>query len=245
MPRKNKEENTPQAVRSHDDILPSVEEFTRLRNGLVAYMQQIQVLRSSLLTKAFLEIPREIFLAKTYHMHAYEDIALPTLGGQTISQPSTIAHMLELLDVQEGMRVLEVGSGCGYVVSLLSKRVGNAGKVFGVELDEKLVAFSVQKIKQLKLKNVEIIQGDGALGLEKESPFDRILVSAAAPFVPPALFKQLKEKGHIVAPIGDSFSQQLLKMSKFRGKVIKKEIEGSVYEFVPLRSKTLLLKRVE
>ena len=237
--------DAPHDIATNQDTLPSTEEFTRLRHGLVAYMQQIQVLRSSLLTKAFLEIPREIFLAEAYQLHAYEDIALPTMGGQTISQPSTIAHMLELLDVQEGMRVLEVGSGCGYVLALLSKRVGHTGKVFGVELDEKLVAFSRKKIQQLKLKNVEVVQGDGALGLEKEAPFDRILVSAAAPFVPPALFKQLIEKGHIVAPIGDSFSQQLLKMSKFRGKVIKKEIEGSMYEFVPLRSKTLQLKRVE
>jgi protein-L-isoaspartate(D-aspartate) O-methyltransferase len=227
------------------DINPTSEEYIRLRNGLVAYLQQTQALRSSLLTKAFLEIPREHFLHENYRMHAYEDTSLPTLEGESASQPRVIAQVLELLQVQEGMRVLEVGSGSGYMLALLSKLVGVKGKVFGIELNEKLVEFSTQKIKELKLKNVKIIAGDGALGLEKEAPFDRILVSAAVPFVPPALFKQLKEKGHIIAPIGDSFSQQLLKMSKFQGKIIKREIEGNLYEFSPLRSKTLVLKRIE
>ncbi len=227
------------------DINPTSEEYVRLRNGLVAYLQQTQALRSSLLARAFLEVPREIFISEHYHLHAYEDTALPTMGGQTISQPTTIAHMLELLQVEEGMKVLEVGSGCGYVLALLSHRVGGKGKVFGIELDTKLVEFSRQKIKELRLKNVKISAGDGALGLEKEAPFDRILVSAATPFVPPKLFKQLKEKGHIIAPVGDSFSQKLVKMAKFRGKIIKHEIEGSLYEFVPLRSKTLQLKKIE
>lgn len=227
------------------DINPTSEEYIRLRNGLVAYLQQTQALRSSLLTKAFLEIPREHFLHENYRMHAYEDTSLPTLEGESISQPRVIAQVLELLQVEEGMCVMEVGSGSGYVLALLSKLVGAKGKVFGIELNEKLVKLSTQKIKELKLKNVKIVAGDGALGLEKEAPFDRILVSAAVPFVPPALFKQLKEKGHIIAPIGDSFSQQLLKMSKFQGKIIKREIEGSLYEFSPLRSKVLRVKRIE
>ncbi|QQR92248.1 MAG: protein-L-isoaspartate O-methyltransferase [Candidatus Iainarchaeum archaeon] len=236
---------TKRTSKNKQDIDPTREEFVRLREGLIAYMQQTQALRSSLLTKAFLEIPREHFLQEAYRMHAYEDMSVPTLGNESTSQPRVLAQMIELLDVQEGMRVLEVGSGSGYALALLSKLVGAKGHAFGVDSNPELVRFSMKKLKELKLKNVNVVEGDGALGLEKEAPFDRILVSAAVPFVPPALFKQLKEKGHIIAPIGDSFSQQLLKMSKFQGKIIKREIEGNLYEFSPLLSKTLQLKRVE
>lgn len=232
--------------RKNNDINPTHEEFVRLREGMVAYLQQTQALRSSLLTKAFLEIPREHFLLESYHMHAYEDMSIPTLGGESTSQPRVLAQMLELLEVQEGMKVLEVGSGSGYTLALLAKLVGAKGKALGVESNPHLVEFSNQKLKELKLKQAKVVEGDGVLGLvEKEAPFDRILVSGAVPFIPPALFKQLKEKGHIIAPVGDGFSQQLIRMAKFKGKIIKREIEGNLYEFSPLRSKALLPKKME
>ena len=225
-------------AKTNKDKNPDTNEFARLREGLVAYMQQTQVLRSSLITEAFLSVPREKFIGSNLMAHAYEDTALPSIKGQTISQPSTVAAMLELLDVHEGMNVLEVGSGTGYVLALLSHLVGKEIMVRGIELDGELVEFARERMRELKIKNVEIMQGDGALGWEEFAPYDRILVSAACPFVPPALFKQLKEKGHCIAPVGDSFTQQMIKMAKFKGKIIKREIEGSLYEFVPLKSKT-------
>lgn len=217
---------------------PNENEFISQRQRLVEYLRGTHAIQSESVARAFLRVPRELFLSKENIFRAYEDIALPTQHGQTISQPTTIAHMLELLSVKDGMNILEVGSGCGYVLALLSHLVGENGTVYGMELEKDLVPFSQEKIKELELKNVEIMQGDGALGWEEYSPFDRVLVSAAVPFIPPALFKQLKEKGHIIAPVGDSFSQRLEKMAKFNGKILKREMEGNWYEFVPLKSKT-------
>ncbi len=216
---------------------PNENEFSSQRQRLVEYLRGTQAIQSESIAHAFLRVPRELFLSKENIFRAYEDMALPTQHGQTISQPTTIAHMLELLDVKKGMNVLEVGSGCGYVLALLSYLVGENGKVWGMELEKDLVEFSQEKIKELGLNNVEIATGDGAQGWKEHAPFDRILVSAAVPFIPPALFKQLKEKGHIIAPVGDSFSQRLVKMAKFNGKILKREMEGNWYEFVPLKSK--------
>ncbi len=219
---------------------PRDDEVHRAKEALIHYLHDTQRVRSPLLEEAFRRVPREKFIAVQWKMHAYEDAALPSQNGQTISQPSTIADMLETLDVKEGMNVLEVGSGTGYVCALLSHMVGKKGHVHGMERDEELAKGAHRTLhSELKLKNVEIHAGDGALGLEQHAPFDRILVSCACPYIPPALFKQLKEKGRIIAPVGDDFTQQMVKMEKWKGKLMKSEIPGNLYEFVPLVSKTL------
>lgn len=214
-------------------------EFQKKRNDLVRYLKETQAITHLEIEKAFLEIPRETFVSEGYKEMAYLNDALPSEKEQTISQPQTIAIILELLQAEKNMNVLEIGSGTGYVMALLSKIVGEKGNVYGIELEEALVEKANERLKKLQIKNAQLKQGDGALGWKEKSPFDRILVSCSCPFVPPELFKQLKEKGKIVAPVGDSYDQQLLIIEKFKGKMIKKMDSGGLYQFVPLRSKTI------
>jgi protein-L-isoaspartate(D-aspartate) O-methyltransferase len=213
------------------------QEFELKRKQLVEYMKSLGVIESKEIEKAFLKIKREIFFPSNIKQFAYADEAFPIGFNQTISQPSTIAIMLELLEPGPGMKILEVGSGCGYVLALLSQIVEKKGKVFGVELLKELVEQSKENLKLHGIKNVKVFQGDGAHGLKEFAPFDRILISAACPFIPKPLFDQVIEKGLIVAPVGDSFTQEMLVMKKINGKPVKKPYLKTLFRFVPLKSK--------
>lgn len=192
-------------------------------------------IKSENVKKAFLNAKREIFVPEGMQKFAYADDALPIGFGQTISQPTTIAAMLELLCAKEGMKVLEVGSGTGYVSALLSEIVGKKGKVYGIEFLEWLAEASKKNLKKQGCKNVKIFQGDGTKGLPEKAPFDRILVSAACPFVPKPLFDQLAEGGKIVAPVGDKYTQTLETVSKVKGRILKSSYQEGYFVFVPLR----------
>lgn len=183
---------------------------------------------------AFAEVKRENFIPKDLKKLAYEDTALPIGERQTISQPYTIAMMLNLLELKEGQKVLEVGSGCGYALALLSEIVGQNGKVFGLEIIKELYDASKKNLE--KYENIGIYNKNGFYGLKEETPFDRILISAGYQEIPNPLIKQLKEKGIIVAPIGTRSEQSLIAFEKINGKLkIKKEIQG--FLFVPLVKK--------
>jgi protein-L-isoaspartate(D-aspartate) O-methyltransferase len=201
----------------------------------VEFLKTSGAVKSKAVEKAFSRIRREAFVPDAYAEYAYADDALPTNLGQTISQPSTIAAMLELLQAEEGMKVLEVGSGSGYVLALLSEIVGENGKVIGVEYLHELAEKSREILAAENVKNVEVVEGDGAKGVESEAPFDRILVSAACPFIPKPLFDQLREGGRIVAPVGDKHTQMLQVMKKLKGKVFKEDYMEGYFVFVPLR----------
>lgn len=202
-------------------------------------MSQKQTLLQSLersgfskeILNAFSKVKRENFVPKDIKKLAYEDTPLPIGKGQTISQPYTIAMMLSLLELKTGQKILEVGSGCGYVLALLSELTGEKGKAFGIEIIKPLVEKSKKNTKNYK--NVEVYNKNGFLGLPEKSPFDRILISAAYNEIPKSLIEQLKNKGIIVAPIGPSYGQSLVVYQKVKGKLeIKKEIPGFI--FVPL-----------
>ncbi len=183
---------------------------------------------------AFAEVPRENFISQSMKNLAYEDTPLPIGNNQTISQPYTIAVMLDLLELEKEQNILEVGSGSGYVLTLISKITGEKGKVYGIEIIPELVEKS--KSSTRNYKNVEIYNRDGNLGLKEKSPFQRILISARTEKIPEELIKQLKENGIIVAPIGNSYSQDLISYKKIKGKLkIQKRIPGFV--FVPLIGK--------
>ena len=180
---------------------------------------------------AFEKVKREDFIPENLKERAYEDAALPLGFGQTISQPYTIATMLSLLELKPGFKVLEIGSGCGYVLALISKIVGKNGKVFGIEIIKSLFDSSRKNLKNYE--NVKIYAGDGKSGLSKYAPFDRILISAASDEIPKKLIGQLKEKGIIVAPLGNRYEQSLMVFEKINRELqFKKEIPGFV--FVPL-----------
>jgi len=209
--------------------------FEMERRKLVEYISGFAI-KSPEIKKAFLSVQRENFLPEANKEQAYQDNATPIGLGQTISQPSTIAVMLELLKVEKGMKVLEIGSGYGYVQALLSHLVED-GKVYGIEYLEELTEQSKKNLEKEGRKNCEIKTGDGSLGWEEKAPFDRVIFSCACPFIPKPVFDQLKEKGKIVAPTGDQYSQVLETMTKFNGKPVKEEYPGASFIFVPLRGK--------
>ncbi len=156
---------------------------------------------------AFERVPRERFVPPELASRAYEDTALPIDHGQTISQPSMLVLMLAALDVSSRHRVLEVGSGSGYVLALLSQL---ASEVFGVERHPELAVRSREALRGLGLGDVIVHEGDGALGLPEHGPFDRILVSAAAEQVPDALLAAIPEGGRLVMPVGGARAQTLV-----------------------------------
>ena len=168
---------------------------------------------------------REKFIPKKYKESSYFDIPIPIGYGQTISQPYTIAFMLTLLNVKNNQKILEVGSGSGYVLDLLSK-LSPHGNIFGIE---RIIALVKKSEKTLaENKNIKIIYGDGSKGLGTEAPFDRILVSATSKNIPQQLVNQLKIKGILVAPVNET----LVYVKKDSGMNKVKEYPGFI--FVPL-----------
>lgn len=189
-------------------------------------------LKTPRLIAAFLAIDRAYFVPEKLRPRAYENDSLPLGFEQTISQPMVVAFMLELLQVQKGEKILDIGAGSGYTSALLGFLVGEKGKVISIERIKKLKNKASQNISQynfMRKGRVKLIWGNGAKGFKKEAPFDKILASAAALEIPLSWKKQLKIGGRLVAPVSDSI-QVLEKKSvnKFRVQTF----EG--FSFVPL-----------
>jgi len=164
-------------------------------------------------------LPREVFLPPTLVNEAYEDRALGTELGQTISQPYIVACMTEALQIDPDHRVLEIGTGTGYQTAILSKL---AHHVYSVERLEALTRSAESRLSELGITNVTLITGDGSLGMPAEAPFDRILVTAAAPRVVETLVEQLREGGRLVIPIGTANAQRLTTVERYRQKTIER-----------------------
>jgi protein-L-isoaspartate(D-aspartate) O-methyltransferase len=178
---------------------------------------------------AMLRVPRHEFVPEPYRAQAYEDHPLPIGDGQTISQPYIVALMLESLHLAPADKVLEVGTGSGYVTALLAEL---AAQVFSVERHASLAESARKLLAGLGYANVSVITGDGALGLPAFAPFDAILVSAAALHLPPSLPAQLRDGGRMIIPIGSPDSQQLHFIRVVNGQVIDSLRE--LVRFVPL-----------
>lgn len=162
-------------------------------------------LKSDILIEAFLKIERREFLPRELEKQAEINVALPIGCGQTISQPLTVAFMLELLDPRIGQKILDVGSGSGWTTALLAYIVKEKGKVVALERIKDLVEFgknNVEKFGFCQRGIVEFYEADGSLGFPEEAPFDRILVSAATGEIPSALKDQLQIGGKLVIPVG-------------------------------------------
>lgn len=182
---------------------------------------------------AMLRVPRHEFVADSYRDAAYEDHPLPIGEGQTISQPYVVAVMLELLQLIGNEKVLEVGTGSGYVTALLFYL---AGQVLSVERYADLAATAAGTLTKLGYTNVRVLTGDGSLGLPADAPFDAILVSAAAQSIPPALIEQLRDGGRMVIPVGSFEAQELQFICKIDGQPLITRLEP--VRFVPLISST-------
>jgi protein-L-isoaspartate(D-aspartate) O-methyltransferase len=178
---------------------------------------------------AMLRVPRHEFVPEPYRAQAYEDHPLPIGDGQTISQPYIVALMLESLQLKPDEKVLEVGTGSGYVTALLAKL---AAEVFSIERHATLADGARKLLAALGYTNVHVVTGDGALGLPACAPFDAIMVSAAPPQVPPALLSQLREGGRMIIPVGSLDSQQLQFIRMVNGEAVSSLREP--VRFVPL-----------
>lgn len=187
------------------------------------------------LIEAFLKVPRESFVPEELKEEAYMDTPLPIQYGKTISQPTTIIIMTSALDVREGQKILEIGTGSGYQAAILARMVGEKGRVVTLEVVPELVSLARENLKKAGVTNVDAIEDDGSQGHEKESPFDRIIVTAACPAMPEPLLRQLKPNGILVAPVGELRSQEMVKVRKLNSG-FEKETLGE-FMFLPLVGK--------
>jgi protein-L-isoaspartate(D-aspartate) O-methyltransferase len=193
--------------------------------------------------EAMREVPRHLFVGRDQQEKAYADEALPAREGQTISQPYIVAVMVQELDVREEMWVLEVGTGTGYQTAVLSRLVGENGRVYTVERIPGVAEAGRRRLEAMDIKNVRYFVGDGSAGwpgdlLDGEGEaeparFDRILVAAGAPRVPDPLVNELKIGGIMVLPIGDEAGQVLRRVVKLEDGHLEERDFGSC-RFVPL-----------
>ncbi|HJL55660.1 MAG: protein-L-isoaspartate O-methyltransferase [Candidatus Pacebacteria bacterium] len=200
------------------------------KKELIEHLEKgTRMLQSNELKDAFTAIDRKDFVPEDYVEEAYEDYPLP-LGSteQTISQPTTVAFMLELLNPQKGEKILDVGSGSGWTTALLAHLVGESGAVTGVEIIPELVKLGNNNLKKYDFKNAQILKAGKEIELGGEAPFDKILVSAAAEDLPKKLMEQLKVGGTMVIPVYDNLWQ----VKKTEGGADVKKFER--FEFVPL-----------
>jgi protein-L-isoaspartate(D-aspartate) O-methyltransferase len=174
---------------------------------LITHMVESGVLKTPAIIEAFRAIDRANFVPLHYRSIAYEDRPLPLDYDQTISQPSTVAFMLELLQVQPGDKVLDIGSGSGWTTALLAHLVGSAGSVLGLERVEELVTFGSENLAKYSFSYAHIERAGVVLGAPAHAPFNRILVSAAARSLPTTLVSQLVEHGSMVVPVRDSIKR--------------------------------------
>lgn len=195
----------------------------------------LKILRSKGITNeavlaAIGKVPRHFFFDNALLEHAYQDKAFPIGEGQTISQPYTVAFQSEKLNVKEGSKVLEIGTGSGYQACVLLEMGAN---VYTIEYN-KVLYERTRKFLPLMGYRPRFFQGDGSKGLPRHAPFDRIIVTAGAPSVPDSLIKQLNIGGILIIPVGDNERQKMLRITRIDEKKLKKE-EFDFFSFVPLK----------
>jgi len=209
-----------------DDFNDHDQLVNRLKN-------KTEVLKTPRIIDAFKHVDRKDFVRNDLAVEAYEDYPLPIGDDQTISQPTTVAFMLELLAPEEGDSILDVGSGSGWTTALLAEIVGSNGRVVGVEVIEDLVEFGLDNLAQYNFAQAEIQHSDGGAPQVNEAPFDRILVSAAADEIPDGFISQLKNNGVIVIPIDDSIVRAT-KVPRGDGYQLKRQIHHG-FRFVDFK----------
>jgi len=189
------------------------------------------ILRTPQLVRAFSRVSRHEFVPGEYRDRSYREISipLPALEG-TISRPSSYAVFYEALELGEGDRFLEIGTGSGYGVALAREAVGRGGRVVSIEIDRSALAFARSNLSRLGYQDVILIRGDGALGYQPEAPYDKISVTAAIPSVPQGLLDQLGDDGLLIAPIGP-IHEQVLKLIRSDGSA---ETISKSASFVPM-----------
>lgn len=200
-----------------------------LRKQLVALLRTKGITNENVL-KAINNIPRHFFLDSAFDKIAYEDRAFPIEEGQTISQPYTVAYQTQLLQVKPYEKILEIGTGSVYQASVLAE-IG--AKVFTIERQKKLFDLNKNFIFKTQYPNIKFFYGDGFEGLPTFAPFDKCIITAAAPIVPPKLIQQLKTGGVMVVPIDVGPFQQMLRLTKLAdGSYAEERFDN--FSFVPM-----------
>ncbi len=179
--------------------------------------------------RAMEKVPREMFIPEGWHDRAYEDSALPIECGQTISQPYIVALMTQALELDDRCKILEIGTGSGYQTAILARL---ARRVYTIERYRALLREAQARFAALKLTNIVAIAADGAKGWPEQAPFDRILVTAAAPGRPDALLDQLKPGGIMIAPVGAGDPQMLIRYRRTEQGIEEEKLAD--VRFVPL-----------
>jgi protein-L-isoaspartate(D-aspartate) O-methyltransferase len=200
--------------------------------SLINLLIQEGYLQSPAIIKAFQKVDRADFVSPEILDEAYANYPLPIGLGQTISQPATVAFMLELLKPQVREKILDVGSGSGWQTALLAEIVGPSGLVIGLEIKDELVRLAKNNLSKYGYQNIKLIRGNGWQGLLEEAPFTKIIVAAAASEVPQALKEQLKIGGRLVIPVGQGL-QDIVAVDRIsQNKFTEHRYPGFV--FVPL-----------
>ncbi|HEX8381135.1 MAG TPA: protein-L-isoaspartate(D-aspartate) O-methyltransferase, partial [Allosphingosinicella sp.] len=206
-------------------------DFAAAREEMVRRQIAGRGIREPRLLDAFRAVPREQFVPEEMRALAYEDGPLPIEAGQTISQPSIVALMIEASQLAPGHKVLEIGAGSGYAAAVMSRI---AAEVIAIERHGELAALARARMERLGCSNVRIIEGDGTCGLPAEAPFDAILCAASGSHVPDALSRQLAIGGILVMPLGEPGAvQKLVKVTR-RGEHEFDEEDLGAVRFVPL-----------
>jgi len=208
--------------------------FKGKRKRLVEQLK-IKGIKNEIVLAAIEKIPRHLFFDNTTARpalldHAYSDKALPIGSGQTISHPYTVAFQTEQLEIKQSEKVLEIGTGCGYQTAVLIE-VG--AKVYSIERQKTLYDKTKLFLPYIGYSSAKLIYGDGYKGLPQFAPFDKIIVTAGAPYIPNDLLSQLKIGGIMLIPIGEGNTQEMIWLKKTTNTTFDKKVLGS-FKFVPL-----------
>lgn len=205
-----------------------------LRKKLIDSLREKGIADEKVL-EAMMAVPRHFFLDTALDRIAYEDKAFPIAEGQTISQPYTVAYQTQLLQIKEYDKVLEIGTGSGYQAVILAVM---GAQVFTIERQKKLYDETKQSVYKSKFSNIKFFYGDGFEGLPMFAPFNKIIITAAAPEVPPKLIEQLKTGGKMVAPVNEGSLQRMVRLTKTEDGSLEEEAFQN-FSFVPmLKGKT-------
>lgn len=189
-----------------------MKKFRQARQKMVKEQIAARGIQSKAVLDAMKQVPRELFIPERLSLYAYDDTPLPIADGQTISQPYIVGLMTEALNLDDGKKVLEIGTGSGYAAAVLAQI---AKEVYTIERIEHLVQEASKALAEFGCSNAHVIHADGTLGWEEQAPYDAIVVTAGGPKVPDTLKNQLKVGGCLVMPVGSSeHSQQLVRVTR-------------------------------
>jgi protein-L-isoaspartate(D-aspartate) O-methyltransferase len=208
-----------------------LQDYSALREAMVKTQVEARGIQDSAILTAMRKVPRHKFVPANYVDYAYDDTPLPIGYEQTISQPFIVAYMTRMIKPQAGQTVLEIGTGSGYQAAVLAEIVK---QVYTIEIVEPLGKEAAERLKNLNYKNIEVKIGDGYAGWKEHAPFDAIIVTAAAPYIPAPLKEQLKDGGRMIIPVGATDEEQQLMLVEKSGNKYKTKSMMPV-RFVPFK----------